>query len=589
MNTFEERMDRLQKRFDEINAMSYADRDQFLSTIEPMRNGLGESSREVPSLVCEPIQPSIYHPVWEPPDEVYEWDATKGDGVYKVQGYDPMQLVAERVTNIILANKIVVAVGEDEGFMELVGDAHGIYHFNSDVGRDLSDQDFALALRDEIAITPVGEQTIGAVLLLNQKGKTQYLNMIEAVPVYRGKQVVMTKRIPIFDVDTELATWNSDKGRIEFKKAIFAKVDEEQVTQHEDDRVGCVQKATEIQVEHRVWLWPGYIGRNRLVHFGGASAEGKSPVTLDIAARASAGLSWPDGTENELGPRSVILLCAEDDWSDTVIPRLKLAGADLNNIYRFFVKQKDMEIAPSLDSDCLRLEQQIKQAGGVALVVIDPITNYLGKAKMNLEADVRGVLMPLSDVARNLDCAIITVGHLNKRDKDTAVSQRLMGAAAFGGVARDTFYFGNDPDDADKYAHVMAESRNKSVPKLKYRTESVKVEWDGKSSDVIRVKWLGVSHADIDEVVNAPKAQEKSATDKAVALITGMLRSGAKRKADIDQALKENGIDPAKLQFDRIKKRCNAKSRAIPGRGAGWEWYLETKQQHFDEIGATKQ
>jgi hypothetical protein len=94
-----------------------------------MRNGLGQTSREVPSLVCEPIQPSIYHPVWEPPDEVYEWDATKGGGVYKVQGYDPMQLAAERVTDIILANKIVVVIGEDEGFMELVGDAHGIYHF----------------------------------------------------------------------------------------------------------------------------------------------------------------------------------------------------------------------------------------------------------------------------------------------------------------------------------------------------------------------------------------------------------------------------------------------------------------------------
>ena len=84
-----------------------------------------------------------------------------------------------------------------------------------------------------------------------------------------------------------------------------------------------------------------------------------------------------------------------------------------------------------------------------------------------------------------------------------------MGCAAFAGVARDVFIFGNDPDDEDKYAHVMSEIRNKSAPKLKYKTEAVQVEWKGKTSEVIKVKWVGVSHADNDDVVNAPKQQEK--------------------------------------------------------------------------------
>jgi hypothetical protein len=127
----------------------------------------------------------------------------------------------------------------------------------------------------------------------------------------------------------------------------------------------------------------------------------------------------------------------------------------------------------------------------------------------------------------------------------------------------------------------MSEIRNKSAPKLKYRTEVVKSEWDGKASEVIRVKWCGVSHADVDDVVNAAKPQEKSMTTRAVALITGMLRSGAKRKAEIDQALKENGIPLESLKFDRIRIRCKAETRAIPGKGAGWEWFLATKQ---DEI-----
>ena len=125
----------------------------------------------------------------------------------------------------------------------------------------------------------------------------------------------------------------------------FARVKEDPT-----ERVGCVETASTITKEHRVWLWPGFLGRNKVAHFGGSSTEGKSPVTLDLAARVSAGLPWPDGTENELGPRGVIILAAEDDWSDTIIPRLELAGANLSNIHRFYVKQQAVELTPSLDS-----------------------------------------------------------------------------------------------------------------------------------------------------------------------------------------------------------------------------------------------
>lgn len=312
----------------------------------------------------------------------------------------------------------------------------------------------------------------------------------------------------------------------------IALTSQEKPVVQEDGRVGCLERASDIGIEHREWLWPGYLGRNKVTHFGGASTEGKSPVTLDLIARVTSGSDWPDGSKNTMGPQSAILLAAEDDWKDTINPRLKVAGANLDKVYRFIVKQKTVEITPSLDSDCQRLEQQIGQAGDVALVVIDPITNYLGSKKMNMEDEIRGgILMPLSQLAKNKHCAVVTVGHLNKRGSEVTVLQRLMGCAAFSGVARDVFIFGPDPEDEDKYAHIMSEIRNKSAAKLKYRTDVVKSEWEGKTSEVIRVKWCGVSHADVDDVVNAPKQQDKSLAVRAVTLITAMLRSGAKKKA----------------------------------------------------------
>jgi hypothetical protein len=580
MNTLEERMERLQKRFAETNKMSLADLDQRLSTIPPLMCAADIDSPiadaiERQGLIGDPNKNVC--PPWEYPDEVYHWDALKKEGLFNARGYAPIQYVIEQVTNTILKNKIVVIIGEGEGIEGLRG--HGVYRFQADIGCDLSDQEFAIELRDEIATQP-----IGAVVLINQDNRLQHVDLITNVSVFRGSKAVTTKRVPVFHIHTEQWEWNEEKKRLQFKKEVFEKVVND-VPKHEEERVGCVERASDIRKEHREWLWPGYLGRNKVAHFGGASTEGKSPVTLDIAARVSAGLDWPDGTPNTLGPKAVILLAAEDDWSDTIIPRLEVAGANRDNIYKFKVKQRDVELTPSLDSDCQRLEKQIAYLGNVVLVVIDPITNYLGSKSMNMEDEIRGgILMPLSQVAKNNNCAVITVGHLNKRGSEATVLQRLMGCAAFSGVARDVFIFGQDPEDEDKYAHIMSEIRNKSAPKLKYRTEAVKTEWDGKTSEVIRVKWCGVSYADVDDVVNAPKQQDKSITGRAVALITGMLRSGAKRKAEIDQALKDNGFNPEQLKFDTIRKRCKAETRALPGRGAGWEWFLATKQEDiFDK------
>jgi hypothetical protein len=43
------------------------------------------------------------------------------------------------------------------------------------------------------------------------------------------------------------------------------------------------------------WLWPGRIPRGKLTILSGDPSLGKSFVTLDLAARVSAGKGWPEG------------------------------------------------------------------------------------------------------------------------------------------------------------------------------------------------------------------------------------------------------------------------------------------------------
>jgi hypothetical protein len=59
-----------------------------------------------------------------------------------------------------------------------------------------------------------------------------------------------------------------------------------------------------------------------------------------------------------------------------------------------------------------------------------------------------------------------------------------------------------------------------------------------------------------------------------------MLLSGAKTKASIDDALKEAGYAPDKLNFSRMKKRIGADSRKMKGsKTSSWEWFIPTPEQ----------
>src|SRR5205807_3082914 len=89
---------------------------------------------------------------------------------------------------------------------------------------------------------------------------------------------------------------------------------------------------TDIPEQELSWLWPSRIPLGKLTLFAGDPGLGKSLITLDIAARVTRGVDWPDSGLNEKRG-SVIILSAEDDASDTIRPRLRAAGADLDKLH----------------------------------------------------------------------------------------------------------------------------------------------------------------------------------------------------------------------------------------------------------------
>src|SRR5208283_2021212 len=164
------------------------------------------------------------------------------------------------------------------------------------------------------------------------------------------------------------------------------------------------------------WLWNQRIPLGKLTIFAGDPGKGKSLVTVDVAAHLSKGENFPDGSRCSVG--DTIFLSAEDDAADTVRPRLDAAGADVSRIHR--VKAVKVTLADggtgdsifSLERDLEKLDEAIGRIPSTQLIVIDPVSAYMGKVDTHRDAEIRRVLAPLADVASRRSVGVVGIMHL---------------------------------------------------------------------------------------------------------------------------------------------------------------------------------
>ena len=215
------------------------------------------------------------------------------------------------------------------------------------------------------------------------------------------------------------------------------------------------------------WLWPGRIAVGKVTLIAGDPGLGKSFVTLDMAARVSTGRAWPltkgeggrgrvEGIASALppstlrrppSPAGVVLLSAEDDLADTIRPRLEAASADCSRIVAIrAMAGNDVDGAYrrtfDLGRDLSHLTNIVEQMGDCRLVVIDPISAYLGRTGENFNAEVRALMGPLADLASRHQLAVVAVTHLRKGEG--AAIYRAMGSIAFVATARSAWMITKD-------------------------------------------------------------------------------------------------------------------------------------------------
>jgi len=155
------------------------------------------------------------------------------------------------------------------------------------------------------------------------------------------------------------------------------------------------------------WLWYPYIPFGKITLIQGDPGCGKSTLMMNIISAVSNGSAAPDGRKLKK-PMHVIYQCSEDGLSDTIKPRLLAAGADCSNV-AYLDEEMDWV---TLNSDSIRRAIADFNA---KLLVIDPVQAYLGDTDMANATGIRKVLRQLAQWASMYDCAVVLIGHLNKK------------------------------------------------------------------------------------------------------------------------------------------------------------------------------
>jgi hypothetical protein len=214
--------------------------------------------------------------------------------------------------------------------------------------------------------------------------------------------------------------------------------------------------------------------------FYGDGGVGKSMLLLSIAATVTTGRDWPDLPGIAPDPGSVILVQAEDSLHHTIRPRFDATGGDADRLVVVHgIESGKLRSSFSVRSHVDALRAEVVARGDVRLIIIDPISAFIGSADDNKNCEVRDALGPLIELSEEHHFAVALNHHANK-GSGTKALYRASGAA-YANVARMAWFVGSDPDKPSRSFMAPVKYNICGMPSaMAYSIHGQAVEWEPK-------------------------------------------------------------------------------------------------------------
>lgn len=324
----------------------------------------------------------------------------------------------------------------------------------------------------------------------------------------------------------------------------------------ENDGMNLVTLYSDVRSVPVRWLWYPYIAYGKITLLQGDPGDGKSTMMMNLIAEISTGGATPDG--KALGrPQRVIYQCSEDGVGDTIKPRLEKCGADCRNVA--FINE---EVCGGLTLDDERIREAIIEFRP-RLVVIDPIQAYIGSdSDLQKAGRARKLMSRLGMWASTYDCAIVLIGHLNKKEGSKDL-YRSIGSIDIVAAARSVLQVERDADDKDiRLVHQIKNSLAPSdgIIRFEIRPQS-------------GFRWLECEEVPTSTKPELPPVFETK-MEKAAYIIRELLADKDMKSVDIYEVLSENGISHKMAENTKkeIGVRCYRKMRS-------WYWSLKPEEE----------
>jgi hypothetical protein len=344
-----------------------------------------------------------------------------------------------------------------------------------------------------------------------------------------------------------------------------------------NNRINSV-KASSVERVPVKWLWKNRLACGKLTLLGGDPSMGKSQIGIDIIARITRGKDWCDG-DGAAPKGNCIILSAEDASNDTICPRLDAAGADSDRIHIIqSVLDNGAERSMNLKDDLERLEAKLAEIGNVVLIMIDPITAYLGdKIDSHQTTAVRNILEPLSRFAEKNEICILAITHPPKAMQQKAI-QTFTGSLAFVAAARIALLAIEDVEDSDGgpvERRLLLGVKNNLGPLPDGIGYSIQGATIGDGIETCHIEWDN-DPVDItaNEAIRAAKGTTSaSKLQEAEDFLNDCLKNGEPVAAETVYAKAEQqGLSTRTLK--RAKEKIGIISQKNGFFGGGWTWKL---------------
>lgn len=331
-----------------------------------------------------------------------------------------------------------------------------------------------------------------------------------------------------------------------------------------------------VQPQEVDWLWPGRIASKRITVLIGRPGDGKSFLTLDIAARITRGSVWPDGSSCQSG--SVILISAEDDAGDTIRPRFDALNGDVDRIHLLTgtCDAYDMHasnLQPFTLANLTPLETMLKRISDCRLVVIDPLNSFVGgDVDIHRDNQVRSVLSPLARLAATYGPAVLLVLH-RRKGTDVFADNLALGSVAFTGIARSALHLTLDHKNRNFSRRLLLPGKCNIAAKASGLAFTISgkpatIVWEAEPVDMTADDALAAENASNRCDRPGPKPTAKNAAGE---WLKKLLGDGPMKCADIEAAAEDAGHTWRTVT--RAKETLGIESRRGKFGGEA-HWYL---------------